>query len=224
MEDFVYKGKRIEFTSVTGTVLSSDKREHTETYTSTSGGGGYIHNGTGYINAPRTTTRSTTVTNHEFWLSLENGEERSIKLSGTDIPLREGQKVTMVSARKPGENSGEWTLLVNHSAGRYWNVLDAAGFIGEFDLIFPFEYLEKLMVSLTLGIPTLFNLYGFMFLKKHGFVDIFLATFLGAFLGYGLYWAFFLISLLKKSIESPSLRKRIDAHLDLIAQELFRHQ
>ena len=72
-------------------------------------------------------TFSTSITNHQFWIRTEDGEEQPIHLRGVDIPLRVGQKITLISASRKGAKDGWISILVNHSAGRHWFVKNAIG-------------------------------------------------------------------------------------------------
>ncbi|WP_165313155.1 hypothetical protein [Vibrio ziniensis] len=118
MENFKHRNKEIKFWSVTGEILGQNK--YSETHVSSSGGGGYVGQHGGHVSAP--TVHSTTVTNHEFWIKKEDGSEKSIQLAGHDIPLREGQKITLISAGIKGKDSGYFSVLVNHNANQHWFV------------------------------------------------------------------------------------------------------
>lgn len=119
MEDLTYKGKEFEFWGLTGEVLSSSKNSETQVYST---GGGQVGSG-GYVSPPQ--VYSTSITNHEFWIKKEDGTEEPIRLRGVDIPLRAGQKITIISARKKGSGTGYISILVNHTAGKHWYVHDA---------------------------------------------------------------------------------------------------
>lgn len=125
MESFFHCGKEVEFWGVTGEVLSTDK--FSETHVSSTGGGGSVgghvhpqHGGqvSGYVAPP--VINSTVVTNHEIWIRTADGKENNYNLSGKDIPLRAGQKVTVIYARRKEATDGWTVLFVNHSAGKYW--------------------------------------------------------------------------------------------------------
>lgn len=118
MEDFNYRGKTVVFWETTGIVLGTDK--YSETHISSSGGGGYVGPHGGHVSGP--TVSSRTVTNHEFWIKKEDGSEQDIQLRGVDIPLRPGQKITIISSKLKDANSGWYTALVNHNAKKYWQV------------------------------------------------------------------------------------------------------
>ena len=91
LESFKHNNKEIVFWEITGEVMSSNK--HSETQVWSSGGGGYVGPQGGQVAAP--TVQSRAITNHEFWLKTTDGKEKSIQLSDVDIPLREGQKITL---------------------------------------------------------------------------------------------------------------------------------
>mgnify|MGYP000277111991 CR=1 FL=1 len=122
MENFKHRNKEIEFWSVTGEVL--DQNKYSETHVSSSGGGGYVGKHGGHVSAP--SVHSTTVTNHEFWIKKEDGSEKSVQLAGHDIPLRGGQKITLISAGIKGKDSGYFSVLVNHNANQHWFINKAS--------------------------------------------------------------------------------------------------
>lgn len=124
MKLFSHRGKHVEFWTITGEVLGSDK--YSETHVTSSGGGGHVsgyvgpNGGTvsGRVDTPMVSSRS--VTNHDFWIKTDNGQEKDIQLRGVDIPLRVGQKITLVSAGLKGRNKRWYAMLVNHNAGKRW--------------------------------------------------------------------------------------------------------
>ena len=125
MESFFHCGKEVEFWGVTGEVLSTDK--FSETHVRSTGGGGSVsghvhpqHGGqvSGYVAPP--VIKSTVVTNHEIWIRTADGKEKNYDLSGKDIPLRAGQKVTVIYAGLKEATNGWTVLFVNHNAGKYW--------------------------------------------------------------------------------------------------------
>jgi len=128
MENFSYRGKVVKFWRITGEVLASDKR--TETHVYSSGGGGNIEGNitggygyvSGHISAPK--IHSESITSQEFWIKTEDGTERSVQLYNSDIPLRIGQKITLIWADREGIKNRPYIILVNHNANRHWFILN----------------------------------------------------------------------------------------------------
>lgn len=118
MLEFKHRGKTIEFKTLTGVVLDSDKRS--ETRISASGGGGHIGPNGGTISD--ISISSSTSTLHEFWIKTDDGSERDVQLKGVDIPLRAGQKITLISAGKKGDKTAWYATLINHNANKRWSV------------------------------------------------------------------------------------------------------
>ena len=116
MQEFEYNGTVVEFWKIVGEVLGSQK--HSETRVTSSGGGGHMNQGTGYVSAP--VVSSHTILHHDFWLKTPEGREVPIQLTGVDIPLREAQKITVIAAKNKKKEKGRYAVLVNHSAGRHW--------------------------------------------------------------------------------------------------------
>lgn len=143
MQEFKHRGKTIEFKSLTGVVLESDKRS--ETKISASGGGGHIGPNGGSIS--NVSISSSTTTLHEFWIRTEDGSERDVQLKGVDIPLRAGQKITLISAGKKGDTKTWYATLINHNANKRWSV-HTSDELNKFMKLEVFSYLP-----LALAIP-----------------------------------------------------------------------
>ncbi|MBM0212917.1 MULTISPECIES: hypothetical protein [Pseudomonas syringae group] len=117
MQDFTHGDKTIEFTSLVGEVIGSEKLS--ETHVSSSGGGGYVGREGGHVRAAQIS--STSVINHEFWVRDDTGIEHDVKLKGQDIPLRTGQRITLIKVKhKNGSGKGWYSIIVNHSAAKHW--------------------------------------------------------------------------------------------------------
>jgi hypothetical protein len=115
--DFTWGDRHLKFELFTGTVMSSSK--WSETHVSSSGGGGYLHGGSGQVSAP--TVSSTVKSKHEFWVQTPDGHQIPVQLTDADFPLMPGQLITLVntpSANKPAEH--RWTYVRNHSAKQSW--------------------------------------------------------------------------------------------------------
>jgi hypothetical protein len=113
MESFTVEGKQVTLPTVFGEVTGCGKRS--DSYVSGSGGGG-----NGNYRQP-VSISTTVVVTQEFFVRGENGKEQPYKIVALDIPIRDGQHVTMISASVSGH--GEWPVrLANHTADRSWPV------------------------------------------------------------------------------------------------------
>jgi len=119
MKSFTHNGRQVEFSAVNGTVHGHHKRG--DTIVEGSGGGGYD----GHTRPVSVSSR--VVVKQDFFVEEDSGRQTPVQLSGQDIPLTDGQRVTMISG---GTDKGKrWTHLVNHSAQLYWNLNDAKGLV-----------------------------------------------------------------------------------------------
>ncbi|NWB29179.1 hypothetical protein [Pseudomonas gingeri] len=121
MTGFTHGKKTLSFGYTVGEVLDSEK--FSQTQVSSSGGGGHIGEHGGNVRPVR--IQSTSIINHEFWIREDSGQEKDIKLVGYDIPLRAGQRVSMVMVADLDASKLVYSALVNHSAGKSWILKDA---------------------------------------------------------------------------------------------------
>jgi hypothetical protein len=91
---FLLEGENVVFETIKGTVLATTKRSETHLHAS-----------------------------HEFWIKTEEGHEVPVQLRGHDIPLREGQTVTVTQAKKESQKEYAWVSLANHHSGEL-HILD----------------------------------------------------------------------------------------------------
>lgn len=63
------------------------------------------------------------ITKQDIWIREENGTEVPIQIAGVDIPLRVGQRVSVIGAALDGEEDGYAVALVNHSSGQWSRAL-----------------------------------------------------------------------------------------------------
>ena len=100
----------------TGIVRGVGNWSETHVSSSSSGGGGYVHNGTGHISAPRVTVSSTNTEVMRFFLEYADDDEDEVTIKGGGFAAREGQRVTVVRiGSRPG-----WGYNVayhNHNMG-----------------------------------------------------------------------------------------------------------
>jgi hypothetical protein len=204
MEDFCYRGKVVKFSQVTGEVLSSDK--FSETHVSSQGGGGLVFRNGGYISAP--TIDSESITNHDFWIKTEDGLEKSIQLRGVDVPLRPGQKITLISACKNGVDVILHSILVNHSAREYW-FINSAEQLNK-DLKLEYSTGKSLLIGVAIGFGVIALIQGND--PSNGQI---LASF-G--LGLGAAIAFIIHRWVKKERKISQLTKNLNSHLESLIE------
>lgn len=138
LDDLVYQQKTIRFRILSGTVIGSQK--YSETHVHSKGGGGSIGPNGGYVSAP--TIYSTSHTRHELWLKDEGGQEYPFDLSGKNIPLREGQHVSLIFGRRADKNVEQLVELLNHNSNQRWELLSASEFLKKIGLGY-FTRLDK---------------------------------------------------------------------------------
>lgn len=63
------------------------------------------------------------ITKHDFWIREDDGSEVPIQTVGVDIPLRVGQRISVVAAAPDGEENGHAVALANHSSKQWYQTL-----------------------------------------------------------------------------------------------------
>lgn len=197
MQDFSHGDKSVVFTALVGEVVGSDK--HSETHVSSSGGGGYVGKHGGHVAAAQ--INSTVVINHEFWVRDDAGVEHDVKLRGHDIPLRPGQRITLIDAqRKNGSGNSWYSVIVNHSAGKHW-FLNKGESLSKLLGLAPFNF-----KALAIGIAL------FVVLKWLFGSDTFAFLVGGGFFGYR-----FFIDFKNRN----AMVRQLDGHLEGLAQQAY---
>jgi len=197
MKDFQNKGKALKFWSITGEVLSQNK--FSETHVSSSGGGGYVGKSGGHVSAP--TVRSSTSINQEFWIKTDDGKEKSVQLYDQDIPIREGQKITLISGGLKGKDPGYKLVLVNHNSKEHWLITKA----------------QELNSSLRAYVMT-----GKSLLIAGGIWGVLnIVTNDGLFASYAAFF-FIVFRLVQKYYGITKFNKALDKHIEALAQEAYK--
>lgn len=121
-QEFEHRGKMLEFWRVSGEVIDSQK--NSETHVSSTRG--YTDLQGRMIKAP--SVHSRVDTKHDIWIKTDDGKEKPITLNRGNIPLRAGQKITVISTgvKKPDSNGGYYSTLINHSAEKHWTINSAS--------------------------------------------------------------------------------------------------
>jgi hypothetical protein len=141
--------------------MSSSK--WSETHVSSSGGGGYLHQGSGHVSAP--TVSSTVKSKHEFWIQTADGHQIAVQLTDADFPLMPTQLITLVSApsaQKPDEP--RWVYVRNHSAKQSW-ILNAPAAVISAQM----HPMRPWSIGVAVGLAALGLLLGIFFLGAIGY-------------------------------------------------------
>lgn len=105
-----------------GTVAGNQNWSETSfsSTTVTSGGGGYLHQGSGYVAAPSSHTTTSSRTSEQLRLFVRSDDEREFEARFSDpgFGVRDGHRVTIVYAGTQAARAGHPMALVNHSTGR----------------------------------------------------------------------------------------------------------
>ena len=214
LADLEFGKRTLVFRQYTGAVLDTSK--WSETHVSGGGGGGMSFHGGQGKTAP-VSIGSSTSTQHDIWIKdEETGKDRPIQLSGVDMPLRTGHRITVISVaeRRDGKEPGDWwyAMVVNHDAGRFWPVnrgvflTDQAGLGGTAGR--KVLYTLALIVSIVFGGCSLFVAQG----PGEGSADFGLYfVFAAAALGFSLWKVM--------KIPKPEL---IDRHLSELGRAVLR--
>ncbi|MFM9272230.1 hypothetical protein ACJ7V3_18570 [Halomonas elongata] len=107
MDDLNFRGTQVNFWQIHGEVLDTDR--YSETHVQTRGRGSY---------GSSPSVRVSQTAHQDFWIREEDGHERAIQLENTNIPLRSGQRITVVCAQRRDSKKGWMCTLVNHATGQ----------------------------------------------------------------------------------------------------------
>ena len=121
VSDFMWRDRALQSWTTSGTVLSTEKRTETHIHSTP----GHLSQGPHFTSYTSGSVSSSNTVKHEFWIRLDDGVEQAIKLSGRDIPLREGQRITLMSVKSNTAKTGILAGVVNHSANRHWFLTNA---------------------------------------------------------------------------------------------------
>jgi hypothetical protein len=100
-------GRRTVIHHHTGKVTATRKQKETQIQSSTQYHG----------NQAVTSTSSSTVDHHELFIADETGNERAFSMIDMDIPVREGNTVSVIWVVPEGVESGPHIQIYNHNTG-----------------------------------------------------------------------------------------------------------
>ena len=99
-----------------GLVIGSKTWSETHVAGGSSGGGGFVSGGSGYVNAPNVSISSSVRTRNTFFLKAADGKECSVDIDGA-LPLRDGQTVSVVYVKRTADKLGYALIVHNHTTG-----------------------------------------------------------------------------------------------------------
>jgi hypothetical protein len=204
MKPFIYGNKKIEFGSHSGEVIGYDTI--VKTHVSGSGGGGY----NGRTAPVRISSHNEVIQN--FFLKDVNNQETSYTLSNLEIPLHDGQKITMISGRVDGKE-GKPARIIIHSQNGFWNVNSGNMLAKSWGLIKgrTLYYLGVgFVASLVIWVLGSFSSYimGYLAMVFVGFINFIL--FVGT-----------VIYCFKMNNSNKKIVKKLDEHMDELARGLM---
>ena len=206
METFKTDMENVEFFTVHGRVIDSNKVS--ETHVSSSGGDVWT-DANGNTHSTPLSVSSRSVTNHDFWIMTDDGEERNVKLIDHDVPLRIGQRITMLYASREGTNTGSPAALINHTAGNHW-LLNKAGALNQDIGFYPVSSLMLFLLKpMTIAISIVFG----------GWIAMLLGP-LGIFLIMGI--VIHLWSVWKFASRINKVVDGLDAHIGDLCQSIYQ--
>lgn len=113
----------LDIFTMTGTVVGQQGRTstHLSSETTTHGGGGYLHQGSGFIAAPttRTSVSSSSIHHQRLFARKDDGDEFDVEFPDVQFGIREGHRVSVVCAGPKSTGRGHPMALVNHTTGNH---------------------------------------------------------------------------------------------------------
>lgn len=143
------------------------------------------------------------------------GVEVPSHLVNKNIPLHDGQQVTAVSGYKNGADSGYWSLLVNHTAQRYWFMLEANEFRDRFRLTTGYWPFTVVFVLLPAACLFLYSQILSLVERSHLWAHTLM------FALYAIAMVGWLIALITKIVLNRNMDRSIAAHLHQLGKALL---
>lgn len=115
-------GQSFLFSIIEAEVVNNERSESVSIHSS--GGGGYVGQYGGYVQAP--TIHSTTTSNQRIWLRLQNGSEHHLDLENADLPTRTGHQLRLQYVSQDGGENTRLTAVHNITTSRYLDYTERA--------------------------------------------------------------------------------------------------
>lgn len=215
-ESFSYKGKTLRFRKATGLVIGINDRS--EIHVRSSGGGGHVGPQGGYVPAPR--IHSVKTDRLEIWIKNDGGSEECFDLPTTDIPLREGQRITLIFYVGQ-ENKNHVSVLVNHNANRHWFLLTADALAQVLAINPTRAILGSLALRSSAVIHTLMSRLVIVHLAALGLAYAIYTKTHSPLLGWGVAGALWLLYIMKMKKEFTDMHRKVEAHLERLVEAAY---
>jgi hypothetical protein len=197
MSRFMIANLPLQFRSVEGQAFGSQTRS--ETHVESSGGGGYLNQGSGYVSAPTVTSKVTT--KREFWVRPTQGPQVSVQLTDGDMAVADGQRVTLVYGWPKGYETDktELVMVLNHDSERHL-IMSSSNLntaLAQSVRLWPIAVIVALIWAA--------------------------AEYNSEWFGYGAA-AFFVYRVVRRFLVVKKAAKRIEEHLGAVAQDMYRNR
>lgn len=217
MVKFVFpSGREGWINGVRGKIIGS--KVWTETHVSSSGGGGYLHNGTGQVHAP--TVHSTIIEKGETWVKTKNGKDVCIPAKITGI---EGHDVLALwgNLNEINSQTGPYLYWRNFSTDKHSDIglHDRRMFLSEKDSFKGFRmFMFVLIVCMVFG-----AIIAFANDSSDGFLAMAFGGGCGVMIGFFVALIFVLVAwMFHKSTETTIIEPRANKLLKDLAQLSMR--
>lgn len=218
-ESFSYKGKILRFRKATGLVIGINDRS--EIHVRSSGGGGHVGPQGGYVPAPR--IHSVKTDRLEIWIKTDSGSEECFDLPTTDIPLREGQRITFIFYVGQ-EDKNHVSILVNHDANRHWFLLTADALAEGLAINPTRAILGSLALRSSAVIHTLMSRLVIVHLAALGLAYMIYTKTHSPLLAGGVAGTLWLLYIVKMRKEFTDMHRKVEAHLERLVEAAYAQQ
>ena len=129
MDDFTAGRKPVRFQSWRGTLLGANKHSTTQVHSS------------GGQNGQAVNISSSNTLHLQFFVRPHGGgPDVPVQVSNADVPVMDGQDVTVVAGFPGDKEKGDWLRVVNHNAQRVWPLADTLATIRPWGLVAPWGW------------------------------------------------------------------------------------
>ncbi len=106
---------------VEGVVTHINSQRWSDTYVSSSGGGGYVGSEGGYVSAPAVRSNVQQRSRLEFWIRENNQTEHHIVLEDSNFAVAPGHRIRMAWGGNVTNERGPYLFASNFTSNEFWN-------------------------------------------------------------------------------------------------------